>query len=98
MIGHHSSYLGWRIHHVWWPRSESLDDVAVHGGVTVRDFIDEYINNEFGSKQSASKGGLVQCAFNSHQPKPNLSVNTTNSIECTLNSVLVTSMQGPLNS
>ena len=49
MIGHHSSYIGWRIHHVWWPRSESLDDVAVHGGVTVCDFIDEYINNEFGS-------------------------------------------------
>ena len=74
MTGHHSSYLGWQIHRVWWPRSESFDNVAVHGGVTVHDFIVSQwikINSVPIWFQSISKGGLVQCAFNLHRPKPN---------------------------
>ena len=41
MIGHHTSYLGHQVQHVhvWWPRSESFDNVAVCEGVTLRDFI-----------------------------------------------------------
>ena len=47
---HYSSYLGWQIQRVWWPRRESFDNVAVHEDVTVRDFIViQKINNEFGS-------------------------------------------------
>ena len=50
MIGHRISYLGRRIQRVWWPRRDSFDNVAVRGGVTVRDFIViRWINNEFGS-------------------------------------------------
>ena len=49
MIGHHSSYLGRRIQRVWWPRRKSFDNVAVHGSVTMRDFIIiRWMNNEFG--------------------------------------------------
>ena len=50
MTGHRSSYLRRQILRVWWPRSESFDNVAVHGGVTVCDLIFiRWINNEFSS-------------------------------------------------
>ena len=50
MIGHCSSYLGWQIQRVWWPQTQSFDNVAVQRGVTVLDFIIiRWINNEFGS-------------------------------------------------
>ena len=43
-------YLGWQMQHVWWPRRESFDNAAVHGSVTVHDFIViQWISNEFGS-------------------------------------------------
>ena len=31
MISHHTSYLGLQIQCVWWPRSESFDNLAVRG-------------------------------------------------------------------
>ena len=50
MIGHHSLYFKRQIlQHVWSPRRENFDNVAVHWGVhvTVHDFIviNEYAMN-----------------------------------------------------
>ena len=55
MTGHRSSYLRRQILHLWWPRSENFDNVAVHGGITVHDLI--VIWFRFGSWQFTSEFG-----------------------------------------
>ena len=106
MIGHHSSFLGRRIQRVWRPRRESFDNVAVHGGVTVRDFIViRWINNEFGCdsvpihllrwiESMRIQFASLQNRIHSSQcerDKPN-----SMCIRCAFNSVLMSSVKGPL--
>ena len=60
-----------------WPRLESFDNVAVDGGVLcviLLLFDEKTMNSVPICFQSTSKGGLVQCTFNFHRPKPNSSV------------------------
>ena len=106
MIGHHSLFLGGRIQRVWQPRRESFDNVAVHGGVTVRDFIViRWINNKFGFdsvpihllrwwiESMRIQFALLQNQIHSNQcerDKPN-----SMRIGCAFNLVLMSSVKGP---
>ena len=100
MIDHRIQYLGRQMQHVWRPRRESFDNIAVHGGVTVRDFIViRWINNEF-SSDSVPIHLWVECAFNSHRPKLNCERKVWTRpmhIQCVLNSVLVSNVKRPLH-
>ena len=101
MIGHRSSYLGRRIQRVWWPRCESFDNVAVRGCVIMCDFIVIWWkNNEFGSDsvpirlQRWIDSMCIECA----SPKPDQVWTRRMRIRYALNSVLGSSVKGPLQS
>ena len=81
---------------IWWPRYESFDNVAVRGDVTVRDFIViRLINNEFGSDSVPIHLqrwiGSMRIQFASSQTESKCEHN-----QCALNSVVVSSVKGPL--